>query len=140
MSIESSPVGDSQSNGMVERGIQTWEGQVRTLKDALEHRIQREIDPGHPIMTWIEHATSLIRRCSIGTDGQTALQRVKGRPSRTQFVEFGEKVWFVPLVKTGSALDPVVKVGIYLKILDRSDACIVLISEGPVQNLLNCLI
>ena len=28
MALENSPVGESQSNGMVERAIQTWEGQV----------------------------------------------------------------------------------------------------------------
>ena len=39
---EHSPVGESQSNGVVERAIQDVEGLVRTLKDDLESRyIQR---------------------------------------------------------------------------------------------------
>ena len=33
--LENSPVGESESNGAVERTIQTWSGQVRTMKDAL---------------------------------------------------------------------------------------------------------
>ena len=36
---EWSPVGSHQSNGAVERGVQAVEGQVRTLRDALESRI-----------------------------------------------------------------------------------------------------
>ena len=31
---EHSPVGESESNGAVERAMQNWEGQVRTVKDA----------------------------------------------------------------------------------------------------------
>ena len=40
--LENSPVGESESNGAVEKAIQTWEGQVRTMKDALEYRIGGE--------------------------------------------------------------------------------------------------
>ena len=35
---ENSPVGSSQSNGMIERRIQTVEGQIRTLRSAFEAR------------------------------------------------------------------------------------------------------
>ena len=72
MALENSPVGESQSNGMVERAIQTWEGQVRTMKDALETRIGMEIPPDHPLLTWlIQHAAALQRRCTVGEDGKT---------------------------------------------------------------------
>ena len=37
--VEQSPVGSSGSNGVVERAVQTVEGQVRVLKLALESRI-----------------------------------------------------------------------------------------------------
>jgi len=36
--IEHSPVGSSQSNGIVERAIQSYEGMLRTLKGNLEDR------------------------------------------------------------------------------------------------------
>ena len=36
--LENSPVGESQSNGVVERNIQTIVAQIRTMKDALEKR------------------------------------------------------------------------------------------------------
>ena len=38
--IEHSPVRDSQSNGLVERAVQTLEGQVRTMLLALEAKIE----------------------------------------------------------------------------------------------------
>ena len=41
-----SPVGDSKSNGLIERTIQTIEGQVRTTRCALEARIDRKLTPG----------------------------------------------------------------------------------------------
>ena len=37
--IENSPLKDSQSNGSVENGIHSVEGQIRTLKGALEERL-----------------------------------------------------------------------------------------------------
>ena len=36
--IEESPAYDSRSNGSVERGIQTVQGQIRAIKDAFEAR------------------------------------------------------------------------------------------------------
>ena len=81
--LENSPVRESEANGAVERAIQTWEGQVRTMKDALEHRLQAEIPPEHAIMTWIvEHAATLVRRSLVSVDGRTPYEKIKGRPSR----------------------------------------------------------
>ena len=37
--VEESPVGSSGSNGVVERAVQSVEGQIRALKLALENRI-----------------------------------------------------------------------------------------------------
>ena len=36
---EHSPVGDSKSNGLVERSVQTIQGQIRAMRSALESRI-----------------------------------------------------------------------------------------------------
>ena len=42
--LEKSPVGDSRANGFVERAVQSVEGQVRTLKLALEARIGMKLE------------------------------------------------------------------------------------------------
>jgi thiol-disulfide isomerase/thioredoxin len=74
--LENSPIRESEANGAVERAIQTWEGQVRTLKDALEYRLRCTIPPDHPIMTWmVEYAASLIRRCLLTTEPRTRRSR-----------------------------------------------------------------
>jgi len=73
---ENSAVGESESNGAVERAIQTVEGQIRTMKDALEHKIGQEVPPDAMVITWmVAYASTLIRRCLVGRDGKTAHQR-----------------------------------------------------------------
>ena len=55
--VEMSPVGESASNGVVERGIQSVQGQVRTMKSVLETRWGQRLGVDHPALTWIvEHA------------------------------------------------------------------------------------
>ena len=77
--LEHSPVGDSQSNGLVERTIQTVKGQVRTLKSALESHLGRKIPADWAVMTWlVEHAGNLIAIFSVGPDGKTPFQRLRG--------------------------------------------------------------
>ena len=49
---EESPVGASASNGVIERGNQTVEGQIRVLKNALEERILMK-KPGDPVLSWL---------------------------------------------------------------------------------------
>ena len=54
---EESPVGESASNGLVERAIQDVQAQMRTLKLAVEHRYQNRIEDSHPILPWlVKHA------------------------------------------------------------------------------------
>ena len=62
--LENSPVGESESNGAVERAIQTWEGQVRTMKDALASRLRCELPADLPVLTWlVEYAAALLKSC-----------------------------------------------------------------------------
>ena len=54
---EHSRVGDSSSNGRVERAIQELAGLVRTMKVALEERIGQKVRITHPVVPWlIQHA------------------------------------------------------------------------------------
>ena len=56
-----SPVGDSQANGDIERAIRTVQGQIRTMKSALEANYKVEIGEKHPVMPWlVSYASSLI--------------------------------------------------------------------------------
>ena len=64
---ERPPVGESQSNGIIESAVGLVAGQARTLKAALEHRIGAKIPPDARILCWLlEFAAYLMNRCDIG--------------------------------------------------------------------------
>ena len=93
MVVEHSPVFSSKSNGFIERGVQSVQGVVRTLRSALESRWGVRLSVDHGIWTWItEYAGWLLTRFQVGSDGKTAYERVKGKPARVQGFEFGEGV------------------------------------------------
>ena len=48
--MEQSPVGSSASNGIVERAIQSVQGQVRVMKDALENKWGAKIGAKHSVV------------------------------------------------------------------------------------------
>ena len=90
---EFSPVGSSASNGVVERGIQSVQGQIRTLKDGLESRWKREISAVECVVPWIvEWSAHVLNRFEVGKDGKTSYERCKGKPARHLGIEFGEAV------------------------------------------------
>ena len=63
---EYSGVGASASNGRAERAVQTVEDQLRTLKSALEVRIDTRVPSDHPVLRWlVEHTASLLNRFKV---------------------------------------------------------------------------
>ena len=87
------PVKSSASNGVVERGIQSVQGQIRVLKDALEDRWKREISAVECIVPWIvEWSAHVLNRFEVGKDGRTAFERCKGKRAKHLGIEFGEAV------------------------------------------------
>ena len=94
---ENSPTYAHQSNGVVERGIQSVEGMIRTLRSALEERMgghaMAKLEIGEAIWPWLEeYASYLINRCEVGHDGKTAYERLEGQSAKVLGVEFGETV------------------------------------------------
>ena len=93
--VENSNVGDSNSNGTIERSIQDFEGQARTLRSALEERIAVPVRLNSPVIPWlVRHAACLITRCRIRPSGRTSYELMKGRRSNALLAEFGEVVHF----------------------------------------------
>ena len=57
---EHSPAGESKCNGFIERTIQGVEGQIRTLRSAIEARIGQKIFPGGALFAClVVHAANL---------------------------------------------------------------------------------
>ena len=64
---EESPVKSSGSNGIVERGVQEVEGQIRALFLALQDRVKMKVDTRERIVGFIpEYAAYLMNRMNVG--------------------------------------------------------------------------
>ena len=95
--LENSRVGDSQSNGRVERAIEELGGLIRTYKSSLESRLGRKVSLTHPAVPWmIKHAANVINCFVIRACGKTSFERIKGRRCIEPIAEFGEIVFFRP--------------------------------------------
>ena len=94
---ERPPVGESRSNGIIERAVGLVAGQARTLEAALEHRIGARVPPDARMLCWlVEFAAYLTNRCDIGSDGKTPLQILHGRRDNTPILELGERILCMP--------------------------------------------
>ena len=93
MHVELSPVHSSASNGVVERGIQAVQGQIRVMRSAVETRLGVHLDVEHVVWPWLaEYAAYLLCRAEVGHDGKTAYERAKGKLGKIPGMEFLERV------------------------------------------------
>ena len=102
--IENSKVGDSNSNGKIERAIRDVENMIRTFRSALSANFGEDVKLSWSIVPWmVRHASYVITRCRVRAHGKTAMQVMKGRTALSELVPFGEVILFkVP--KTGEAV------------------------------------
>ena len=76
VSFEESPVGEHQSNGAVENATKRVQGQIRTVRDALESRIGERVKGGDNVFTWlVRNAAASMNRYQVGSDGRTPHER-----------------------------------------------------------------
>jgi hypothetical protein len=94
---ESSPVGDSQSNGAAEQAVGEVKKMIATLKHALSTNIKTDVEARHAVMTWlVEYAGVLITRHKVRPDGRTSFEAVRGKKASLPICGFGEKVLYLP--------------------------------------------
>ena len=131
--LEQSRVGDSNSNGRVERAIQDLKGLTRTLRSALEEKVGGKIHLDNPVVPWlVRHASHLITVCRIRDNGRTAYQLMKGRRTNAKMVPFGESVLF-KIPKTASRVggfEDRWESGVWLGFVMRSGEHLVGTSQG----------
>jgi hypothetical protein len=132
---ELAPTGDSQSNGEIEVTVQVVEGQVRTMKCHLEHRLQQEIPTEHPVLPWlVRHASATISRYQRGRDGMTAYRRLKGREFAKSVTEFGECVWYMRnKTSRRGKLESRWESGVFLGIREESNEILVGTPKGVLK-------
>ena len=93
--LEETPPGKHQSNSRIELAVKHIRNQVKTIRDALETRIQAKVPDDHPMMHWIlRWATQTYNRYRRGADGRTAYERICGKRLTQGIAEFGEVVQF----------------------------------------------
>ena len=94
---EESPVGDSNTNGSIERAIQTIQAQIRAIKDYTGRQIGATIGVNSAVLKWlVRHAAWTLTTFHIGSDGKTAHQPIRGKPFNQRIAAFGEQVLFTP--------------------------------------------
>ena len=77
---------------MIERGVQTIQGMVRTLRRAMEEKWMVKLLE-NALWTWlVEYAEWLVNRAEVGHDGRTPYERLNGKKARLPGMEFGEAV------------------------------------------------
>ena len=96
--IENSRVGDSSSNGRVERAIQEVGNMIMTLKVAtVENLGLDKLRLEHPLVPWlVKHAAAQITKFQIRQCGRTSFEQIKGRTCAEPMAEIGECVMFRP--------------------------------------------
>ena len=92
---EHSPVGDSRSNGFIQRTNQSVEGQNSTSRSATQSRLGRNLVPGSALFAWmVIHASNLVNLYEVGRDGRAMYQRLMGCKLQEHLLEFGKRVHF----------------------------------------------
>ena len=134
--VEESPVKSKGSNGIVERAVQTIEGQIRLMRLALEGRSEQKLDAeANVVAVMAEYAGYLVKRPEVGKDGKTAYELVKGKSPTVLVLEFGEK--FMCKKKPKIKMDKISsrwEYGIFLGVRPRSGELWVATDEGEVSN------
>ena len=130
---ELSSVGESASNGLAERTVQSAEDMMRTLKLALESRMNTKLPVKHPVMYWlVEHSAAIMTKYHVGPDGTTGYAQLHGRECTEKLVEFGERIMFYVPKKIRAKLDPRWRYGIWLGRSINVDESYVATSDGRV--------
>ncbi len=76
-----------------ERGVQSVQGGIRTMRSAEEEKWGVELDTEHMVWPWlVEYAAYMLTRAEVGADGKTAYERSRGKVAKLAGVEFGEGV------------------------------------------------
>ena len=135
---EDVPPGEHESMGFVECMVKSTRNQFKTMRDALEYKIGREIPMSAHVIQWmVRWASGALSRYQIGSDGRTAYERLKGRRCRIPICSFGERVLYKELHSKGrDRRNKAVcdwKYGVYLGLAFRSNSAIIGTRDGVIR-------
>ena len=126
------PRGSHESNGMVERAIQTLRSFSRTLRAHLEERIKMKVEGHSHTFPWLmRHAAFLWNRFAVPVRGNPPFELVHGKRFRGNLLPFGEQCLFHSPSRHRGDLQWLR--GIYVGQSERNGATILLTSSGAVE-------
>ena len=81
---DTSPKGESQSNGKIERANRSVKGQFRcAICVGVSHGAK--MDLRHPIVSWmVQHAGYLLTHFQVDCSGRTPYEKLKGKASQKE--------------------------------------------------------
>ena len=132
--IEQSKPYDSKSNGRAENTVKKLESQVRTLKLATEQEVGVKMDVQSPLFAWmVQHSADLPTRCTVGRDGRTPSESLKGKRYHGLMVPFASMVYLkIPGKLQGGVMAERWLPGMWLGKKWSSDEHVVSLSSGRV--------
>lgn len=94
--LQSSPIGEPQSNGAAENAIQRMQGQLRAVQFDVEASTGARINSAHPLWPWlVEFAAQTLLFWRINSaDGLASIQRIVGRSGMTAKPKFAEQTLY----------------------------------------------
>ena len=134
--LENSPKGDAHgmSNGESESSVAIAQGLARTLKDHVEFKIEKMINPKSPLLPWLVEYVgiryTLFSFDEKSKDGMTPFRKLKGRDWVISLPSFGECVDY--RVRTQHKLEARWDIGIYLGIRLHTTEKIIGAPQGVV--------
>ena len=83
-----------QANGAAERAVEEVMGQLRTMKNSLDWRLNVCVKTDWMVLEWmVELATELINRCLVGHHGKTPFARLTGKNSSNRSWSLAKENW-----------------------------------------------
>ena len=132
---EHSPVEASQSNGVVERAIQSVQGQMRTLRLATSEKLHNaEIGPTHVLIPWLcRHSSWILDKFQPRWSGQTAYKSMRGKDYIGELIKFGECCMLHIADISKDKLKPRWQKGCYVGRLDKTNEALLITPSGVVK-------
>ena len=113
--LTNSPKYSHQLMGAIERANQEAEGQIRTMRHALEEHLKIKLGSAWAIVAWmVRHAGWIITHFLLKVDGRTPFMRLRRRPFNGEIAEFGAMVWWKDPALMHAKLDDRWNSGIWL--------------------------
>ena len=132
---QESPVKESQCNGKMEKAIQNLEGQMRTLRCAIESETGVWVHPRSRMYNYMLHwACSILTRYRVTSWGRTPFQTLTGHQCSRPIAPFGTSVLWKEVLKGTERKkgDTDWHKGIFLGIRWRTSEVIVGTSNGVI--------